>query len=863
MNSTFRYRSCFAVKVTERSRRSRVRVTQQSRSSSRSRSRSQVRRSLSPVRRRLYRSARVTRRSRSPSRSWSPVRRRRSRSQSRCDSPVRVTRPSRFRSWSSRSWTPPVKRRCYRSPSRSRSPVRVTRRSRSPSRFPVRKWRSRSPIRRWRPPSRSPIRRWRPRSWSPVRSRSRSSSSSSSRSRSSSSSTSSSSSRSRYSSSSSSRSSYRSSSSYRYGSPSRSLSPVRVTRRPRSWSRSPSRSVSRSPSRSYSPVRVTQPHSLSPVRGLRENGSATFLSSGNPLLDFFFHVVPDTPHKSMTQRLELAWKHDPLTALKLICNLRGVRGTGKSIKEGFYAAALWLHKNHPKTLASNLKAISGFGYFKDLPEILYRLHEGVDIREVQKREWMTEKHNYYPVKNQNGKRVHAHQKCKRNPKLRKTKPGSKLDEPKKSRKEKAIELSKRALERYGEDTEYRILHDAVSDLFAEFLTSDLKYLSSGELGKITLASKWCPSLNSCFDRATLLCESIARRIFPRNSNPEYENIEEAQYAYRVRDRLRREYLVPLRKVLELPEVYMSSKNWESLPYNRVSSVAMKKYKTFFEENDKERFNEYLESVKKGDTKIAAGALLPHEILASLDDEKNEGDCNVAELQWQRMVDDMSKMGKLNDCLAICDVSGSMAGTPMEVCVALGLLISDMSQEPWKGKLITFSSKPQLRKIEGENLRSKIKSIKKMDWEMSTDFQKVFDQILQVAVDGNLKEDQMIKRLFVFSDMEFDEASRKNYDTTDSDSDSKGNDWETDYQVIEKKFRKKGYMKVPEIVFWNLRDSSSTPVVAQQKGVALVSGYSKNMVTLFLEGSDFSEFTPIRVMEKAISGEEYNKLVVVD
>ncbi|KAI3840044.1 hypothetical protein MKW92_014266 [Papaver armeniacum] len=71
------------------------------------------------------------------------------------------------------------------------------------------------------------------------------------------------------------------------------------------------------------------------------------------------------------------------------------------------------------------------------------------------------------------------------------------------------------------------------------------------------------------------------------------------------------------------------------------------------------------------------------------------------------------------------------------------------------------------------------------------------------------------------------------------------------------------MKVPEIVFWNLRDSSSTPVVAQQKGVALVSGYSKNLLTLFLEGSDISEFTPIRVMEKAISGEEYNKLVVVD
>ncbi|KAI3927064.1 hypothetical protein MKW92_049559, partial [Papaver armeniacum] len=94
------------------------------------------------------------------------------------------------------------------------------------------------------------------------------------------------------------------------------------------------------------------------------------------------------------------------------------------------------------------------------------------------------------------------------------------------------------------------------------------------------------------------------------------------YAYRIRDRLRREYLVSLHKVLELPEVYMSSKTWESLPYNRVSSVAMKKYKSFFEKHDEERFNRYLESVKKGETKIAAGALLPHEIIASLDEEND-------------------------------------------------------------------------------------------------------------------------------------------------------------------------------------------------------------------------------------------------
>jgi hypothetical protein len=124
-----------------------------------------------------------------------------------------------------------------------------------------------------------------------------------------------------------------------------------------------------------------------PPMGLTENLSPTFLSTSNPCLDFFFHVVPDTPSQTLIQRLQLAWSHNPLTTLKLVCNLRGVRSTGKSDREGFYAAALWFHQHHPKTLASNVPSLADFGYFKDLPEILYRLLQGSSVRKTQKEEW--------------------------------------------------------------------------------------------------------------------------------------------------------------------------------------------------------------------------------------------------------------------------------------------------------------------------------------------------------------------------------------------------------------------------------------------------------------------------------------------
>jgi hypothetical protein len=77
-----------------------------------------------------------------------------------------------------------------------------------------------------------------------------------------------------------------------------------------------------------------------PPMGLTENMSPTFVSTGNPCLDFFFHVVPNTPSQTLVDRLQQAWSQNPLTTLKLVCNLRGVRGTGKSDREGFYAAAL-------------------------------------------------------------------------------------------------------------------------------------------------------------------------------------------------------------------------------------------------------------------------------------------------------------------------------------------------------------------------------------------------------------------------------------------------------------------------------------------------------------------------------------------
>ncbi|RLN03645.1 uncharacterized protein C2845_PM13G08340 [Panicum miliaceum] len=87
----------------------------------------------------------------------------------------------------------------------------------------------------------------------------------------------------------------------------------------------------------------------------RSGRALAYASSGDPCVDFFFQVVPGaTSGTDVAALLDVAWSRDEQAALRLVCHLRSVRGLGKGDREGFYAAALWMHARHPKTLAGNL-----------------------------------------------------------------------------------------------------------------------------------------------------------------------------------------------------------------------------------------------------------------------------------------------------------------------------------------------------------------------------------------------------------------------------------------------------------------------------------------------------------------------------
>ncbi|KAK9286195.1 hypothetical protein L1049_014579 [Liquidambar formosana] len=125
---------------------------------------------------------------------------------------------------------------------------------------------------------------------------------------------------------------------------------------------------------------------------------------------------------------------------------------------------------------------------------------------------------------------------------------------------------------------------------------------------------------------------------------------------------------------------------------------------------------------------------------------------------------------------------------------------------------------------------------------------------------------MVKRIFVFSSMEFEVAAK--------------NVWETDYRAAWKSYRNRGYKTVPEIVFWNLKANSiaspvvySSPVDDKHKGLSLMTGFSKSMLCVFFKGDGVLKLEDVKklalvpepedVMKSAISGEEYQNLIVFD
>ncbi|EGR51124.1 uncharacterized protein TRIREDRAFT_75262 [Trichoderma reesei QM6a] len=695
-------------------------------------------------------------------------------------------------------------------------------------------------------------------------------------------------------------------------------------------------------------------------RMLTENADVAFRSTENALVDLFYEMEEVVSGERLKELLDAAWAVHPLITLKTIFNARSIH-LGKSSKHVFYRAAGWLAKNHPLTLIGNLRWLSrpviekkkkvvrskedeadeGFvkiekregdedavdrfdvrygvshGYWKDLLNILVLgMEKKLDVLEDPRSVLNTEEQ-------------------------KREEEAARVEKAKLERHRERDSRHEAAMERFNSDPVYRALHVTVARLFAEQLQSDLAALGHADpraRKNISLCAKWAPSHGNFHDRHTSIISSIAEIMYPRESLGSVVVVSSAPdvsrevYLRYAREQYRKD-VSALRKYLEVVERDISAQTFDKIKYDRVPSIAMRNYTKLFVQKDLDRFEEYLGKVAEGKANISGAVLMPStmvrsasehipsaSILASLrpqqiiDAKIMELEAKVVDSQWKTLVQRIKDSGTLSSCIAVCDVSASMTGpvfkdgtTPMHSAVGLSLLVAEVTEPPFGGHFITFSSRPQLQAIDARlSLGDKIRNMMGADWAMNTNFVAVFeDLILPTAVEKGLKREEMLKRVFVFSDMQFDAAERGYYG---HHGDKDKITWASSYERIKAKYEEHGY-EMPELVFWNLAggragygggggggqgdEVAPKPVLAGEKGTALVSGYSQGMLKVFMDNGMFDEAEeeedgdggevvegdmvevaapgeakkgktdPLAVLKKAVSHKAYDMLRVLD
>lgn len=295
----------------------------------------------------------------------------------------------------------------------------------------------------------------------------------------------------------------------------------------------------------------------------------------------------------------------------------------------------------------------------------------------------------------------------------------------------------------------------------------------------------------------------------------------------------RRMLSGIRRKINTPERQMSAGHWESINYEVVPSRAMKLYRKAFSRHDGERFGRFIEAAKSGEKKINSSQVYPHEIVWRFMIGKGDA---ALEAMWNQLPNYFGDEER--KVFPLIDVSSSMRSYGvMHIGIALGMYCAERNEGPFKDLFMTFSDRPQIVKIVGKGLAARINSIQHADWDGSTDLERAFLKILELAVKNDIPQEDMPTNFIILSDMEFNapHIGGKNF------------------TAIRKHYKAAGY-EVPALTFWNLNSrNNQTPVTKDTEDAFLVSGFSAETIGKVL---NTETSTPQDLMLETLNSERY-------
>ena len=325
----------------------------------------------------------------------------------------------------------------------------------------------------------------------------------------------------------------------------------------------------------------------------------------------------------------------------------------------------------------------------------------------------------------------------------------------------------------------------------------------------SLLAKWLPSENAS-SYETKRMGRIVRT---------YLNMTHKQY---------RLVLSELRSRINIVEKLMSENRWDEIEFDKIPSRAGLIYKNAFARRDMiaKKFEEF---AKDKDTKVNASVLYPYECISKVVNniggywsnytlKMSDVDRAIVEKYWENLPDYFD--GQQSNMLCVVDTSGSMvddrASAPINVAISLGMYAAERAGGPFKDHYISFSSRPQLIKIEGVDFADKVYRIYKTNLCENTDLTRTFDMLLKIADRPDVKEEDIPENIVVISDMEIDSMAY--------DNDAWGRDHlQTEMDRVRAKWASHGH-KLPKLVYWNVEARQNT-ILDMGPGVSYVSGMS--------------------------------------
>ena len=297
---------------------------------------------------------------------------------------------------------------------------------------------------------------------------------------------------------------------------------------------------------------------------------------------------------------------------------------------------------------------------------------------------------------------------------------------------------------------------------------------------------------------------------------------------------------------------MCAGKWGDINYAAVPSRANVIYGAAFARHDAKRRAKFLEAVLNGREGIHSDVLYPYEVVfrymsvfGRYFSRDREPDATLEAL-WQAL-----PSYSLDGTLCVLDGSGSMGScitgkvTAQDVGLSLAIYCAERASGPFRNCYVTFSRNPQLVDLSScATLLDKIQEGLKHTEADTTAIDKVFLLLLQIAVDADAPPSSMPATILVLSDMQFDEGLHGSLPTLSL------------FEELGVLYRSKGY-KLPKLVFWCISKAvSPVPMLQNELGVILVSGFSQHVLKLVLSG----EFDPLKAIYGILDGPRYASII---